>query len=385
MKMQLPNMTPSNPSSSDGSALPSRHRPNLDKLSKITTEEKLWELDDAEGTGQPPPDDPPRPLPYIPEPRDGQDLKPRPPETPAPQSLPKLAIGKDQITVNVGKNRPKIRSTPTVNSRLAFDRDFEDLDRDLVELGSWDEPQPVAAAAAMDSSTPPFSGEAASQEAAEPAVAEVAPAVEVAPVAEVAAVATDDREEFSVPRVLENARRVTIPQLGLSKVERLGLLALLALLAIGGGIIFINTISRLPNEADLVQSRKFPVKGERITIEAAQSFWRAPVVGSDTFRRGTELLPVASITTRGGPAALRVFFRDSAGQVVGDAVNHSVGGAGTFEVAATAGFEESWMHDTYRTARDKPWTIELLEGPSQAAPAGDFKTLLEMKISPERR
>lgn len=353
-------MTPNSSSSPDGSAIPPRHRPNLNSLSKVTTEEQLWDFDGAESAGARPPEDAPPP-PTIPRPRDEQHVKPHPLAPPTYPRMPEFSAGQSLIKVNVGKNGKKTRDTTRFNALPTLDSEFDDLD-------SWD-----------DSELSPLVADLA------PVASPVVPAPAPAPVANAAATTADERDEFSATRVAENTRPAVLPQLGLSKIERIGLLALLALLIIGGGIVFLNSVSRLPSEADLMPSLKFPIKGERVTIEAAQSFWRVPVADIDTFRRGTEVLPVASLTVRGGPAALRVFFRDSDGQVVGDAVNHSVSDAGRFEVSATAGFEEAWMHDTYQTARGKPWTIEVLEGPSQGAPAGDFKTLFTMKISADRR
>ena len=55
------------------------------------------------------------------------------------------------------------------------------------------------------------------------------------------------------------------------------------------------------------------------------------------------------------------------------------------QIAATAGFEDLGMHAAYRTGQSKPWTIEVLEAPSESAANAEFKKLFEINISTDRR
>ena len=105
----------------------------------------------------------------------------------------------------------------------------------------------------------------------------------------------------------------------------------------------------------------------------------------DTFRRGTELLPVLEISLAGGPAGIRVLFRNDERAVVGDAVTRTVRGSGTLKIPATAGFDDIGMHAAYRTGESKPWTIEVFEAASENAPSREFTKLFEMNISTDRR
>ncbi len=169
------------------------------------------------------------------------------------------------------------------------------------------------------------------------------------------------------PVVPDHAVPVSLrPRLMLSPVERLGLIFLLALLFAGGGAILVFSLNHLPTETQRAKANHFPIKGGQLTIDSATSYWRAPILeGSsrDTFRRGTQLLPVLELSVSGGPATLRVLFRNEEQAVVGDAVTRTVREGGLLKIPATAGFDDLGMHAAYRTGEGKPWTIEVLEAP----------------------
>lgn len=174
------------------------------------------------------------------------------------------------------------------------------------------------------------------------------------------------------------------PRLGLSLVERVGLIAL-AVLLVGGGIaVYVNTVSQLPSGDSRLQADDFPVKGKYLTMVSADSFWREPKA-EDSARRGTQLIPVAEFTTTGGPAALRVFFRDANGDLVGDGVTRLARPGEPIRIAATAGFDDLGMHAAYRTDKKHPWIIEVHEAPSENSSAAEFLKLFEMKVAPDRR
>jgi hypothetical protein len=178
------------------------------------------------------------------------------------------------------------------------------------------------------------------------------------------------------------------PHLGLSKVERIGLIALVVLLLGGALGILIISLNRLPTESDKASSHDFPIKGTHFSIRSAKSYWRAPVTDGphpDTFRRGAKLLPVVELDLAGGPAAVRVMFRNDERILVGDAVTHAVRGDGKLSIAATAGFDELGMFAAYRTGESKPWTLEVYEAPSEDTTGRDFKKLFEMDITTDRR
>ena len=160
------------------------------------------------------------------------------------------------------------------------------------------------------------------------------------------------------------------------------------LLVGGGATIFLGSLNRLPTEAIKAESTDFPIKGERVTISAATSYWRAPITDgpdADTFRRGTELLPVLELTASGGPALIRIFFRDQEGATIGDAMTRKIDGEGVVKIPATAGFDDPGMHAAYRTGESKPWTVQVWEITSGDASSGKSEKLFEMNVSTDRR
>ena len=355
----------------------------MGNLAKDTTEVDLWAFDEI----QPLEDEelekaPKGPGPGMPAARPGK--KPSDKRKPAAEGNPPApgdtAASKaaaESIKVNVGKARPPVTQSGTVTGQSRPGSDFDDLDH-------WEDAETEAPV-----STPP-------QLVPMPVKLELAPVLEPEPEPETlseaevtpppAPVAGDD--EFSVP-VKPNLVPVSLrPNLGLSKMERLGLFTLVGLLAIGGIVLYYNAIHGLQSGSKRVVQNDFPIKGKHLSIRSAESYWRAPVTTGDvqdTVRRGTVLMPEVLLKPEGGPAAIRVFFRNSDGDLVGDAVTRSVQTAAELRVAATAGFEDIGMHAAYRTGQSKPWTIEVREAPSENSPVQDFQKLFEMDISTDRR
>ncbi len=370
-------MTPKPPSSSDGSSLPPRHRPNKKDLIKDSTELDLWAFDEPGQSDEKRAAAAPKfgRSAGIPVPRSSGNVRKHPvgglPKS--EKSPPLQASGaEDRIQINVSKKRPKAApaSHPVHHSKVG--EEFDELDD-----GNEPEPEVVedASAAELVAVDEPVLLESAIEET----VPETPPPVEP-PVSE--------QDEFS-PRVREDAEPVSLrPHLGLSKVERIGLAALLGVLLIGGGVVYLKTIYHLPAGSGRLEENDFPVKGAHLTIAAASSYWRAPITNgayAETVRRGTQLVPVVDLTIKGGPAAVRVFFRNSDGDVIGDAVTRTIQAGASLEVAATAGFEDVGMHAAYRTGQSKPWTVQVYEGPSESSPAPAFKKLFEMNVSTDRR
>ncbi len=342
----------------------------------------LWafddELDAAEAQLEPPfVLEPPRTSSRdLPSPRERQAEKMREPEERTVAKLPQAA---DQIRINVNKSREKPRSDGPSEGRSKTEGEFDDLEHwDDVPLAPEIEELPV------DVIPEPLEPRKLPELPVE-VVAEVKTAREPAPPVDEKS-ASDD--EFSPVR-RENAVPVSLrPHLGLSKIERIGLVCLLVCLLAGGAGIFLFSLNRLPRESERAKANDFPLTGNHLTIKSATSYWRAPILegpSPDTFRRGTRLLPVVELAVAGGPAALRILFRNEEHAVIGDAVTRTVRQAGTLKIAATAGFDDLGMHAAYRTGESKPWTIEVYEAPSEGTAGTAFKKLFEMNISTDRR
>ncbi len=363
-------MIPKPPSSEDGSSLPPRHHPNMGDLANDMAEMDLWAFDDADISGI-------EPLPLV---------KPIVHKTLLPRKVAKKNVRlssisakdeegqaravksmsyKESVIVNVSMERPK---TPAAGlSGLAkAEPDFDDLDH-------WDEQDETSQVRKISTlgKLPP--------------VATSRPTPVELPPLQASAGESNQYEPEIQPDVPSDSWH---PHLALSKVEWISLVALVAMLLIGGGLIYLATISRLPQGADLAKANDFPIQGKHVTIATAQSYWRAPVnsgAAADTFRPGTLLLPVARLTIHGGPAAVRVFFRTGDGTLIGDTVTRAVRTGETLEIAATGGFEEAGAYAAYRTGQSKPWVIEVHEAPSGNVAGLQFVKLFEMMISSDRR
>lgn len=279
----------------------------------------------------------------------------------------------ERLQINVSRNRPASQAVTAPSpspAAASVGSDFDDLDH-------WDEPASSGAVEDFFAEIP--------KPTVVPVIAEK-PRAEA--VIEHPPEPVSDKDEFS-PHPRENAAPVSLrPHLNLTKAERIGLATLAGLLVISATVISTYTLSRLPTESVRVKANDFPLKGQLVTILSADSYWRAPVMegkNMETVRRGTQLVPVVEMTSRGGPAAIRVFFRNSNRELVGDAVNRSVQSGTTLQVVATAGFEDIGMHAAYRTGQSKPWTIEVYEAPAENSPGKEFKKLFEMNISTNRR
>ena len=328
----------------------------MGNLAKDTTESDLWAFDDG---GR------------LSEDATAKVSKPTPHLLPIPRESDKMKVRqlKDAVGTKFGGNMDRLnKPLPLRKSELTAQpsrpgSDFDDLD-------TWDEPVPILAATAF---------------IPEAAAASVTPrAIPVTEIAHPQPLTVDENDEFSPP-IRENAVSAPLrPRLNLSALERIGLVALLALLGAAGVVIFFLTIHRLPSKSEIAEANHYPVQGKHLTILSAASHWRAPRA-TDTARRGTQLLPVLNLKASGGPAAVRVFFRNSEGELVGDAVTRSIKTGSELEVAATAGFDDVGMHAAYRNGLSKSWTIEVFEAPTENSAGSEFKKIFVMNISTDRR
>jgi len=361
--------------------LPQRHRPSLGNLAKDTTEIDLWDFDDDMEIPdvETEPEEVKAPRSFsgdIPAPRGTPPGKPQNPENPSPSQA---NGGEEQIRMNVTR-RPAKKADPGMERRpTQYESEFEDLE-------GWQDAKDTPEIEDLPAEVLPEAITPATEETVveRPKAAEKPAAVEPAPTP---ATGSDD-DEFS-PAKRENAVPVSIrPHLHLSKIERIGLIALLVLLVGGGATIFLGSLNRLPMEAIKAESTDFPIKGERVTISSATSYWRAPIVDgpdADIFRRGTELLPVLELSASGGPALIRIFFRDQDGATIGDAMTRKIDGEGVLKIPATAGFDDPGMHAAYRTGESKPWTVQVWEITSGDVSSGKSEKLFEMNVSTDRR
>jgi hypothetical protein len=369
--------------------LPPRHRPTLGNLSKDTTEMDLWAFDEdldsldepqvAEGSGAKA-SDPPRPASrIIPTPREFQgksaarEIDDRP-ASGAPAAREEL------IRRNVEKIRSTIRPaapTPTTAGQSAPEVDFDDLDE-------WEDatPQPESVGLVSDVRPEPedllVQADSPGGKHLPEDIGEVAPGPE----------RNRAENEFgAIPN--PDAQPVSLrPKLGLTPVEKIGLVVLIVILLGAAVSVLVYSLNRLPTESLSDHEIDYPVKGSHLSVNSATTYWRKPIregPNRDTVRRDTELLPVLELDIAGGPATIRVLFRNDERAVVGDAVTRAVTGSGTLKIPATAGFEDYGMYAAYTTGQGEPWTIEVYEAKAGSAAGDDFKKLFELNISIDRR
>ncbi len=180
-----------------------------------------------------------------------------------------------------------------------------------------------------------------------------------------------------------------VPSIGsLSKIEKIAGFLLCSTLLLGAALTLIHFSSRVPTRPLISEKVDFPVSGKIVRITAASTYWRKPITSgdnADVVRRDTQLIPVLKLSLGSKTGAIRVFFRNEEGSVVGDVITRSVAGDSEITVVATAGFEDLGMHTAYRTGSGKRWHAQVFEAPSATASRDDFTMVLEMEIDTQIR
>ena len=376
------------------SGLPGRNRPHLSDLSRETTEEDLWNLDD-EATAQPV-----RP----------RQPKPAPPAPAGKEPVPVL----EEPTGTIEPPMPRGLTAPVKRptARPAPSDEIGELDEDSPEptppprskAPSSDEV--VTLTSAIDDEVVP----AAEVTAAPKAPKAPAPPVETPVVAEPEPLAAEDEseaEEDLLGKTLsrENrarsamaATRANLPRPRLNRREVIGIatFAVVAMIASVWVLTRFFTLLSFTRESD--SRPHYPLKGELAQIVSGSTFWREPVRSGenrDVARREVGIIPVLELTldpANSGGGSLRVIFRNAEGAPIGDPITRSFG-AGRFEATgnatvsfpATDGFLKEGDFQGYRTGKGKLWTADVLEGPPGGTPASSFKKISSIPIFPERR
>lgn len=192
-------------------------------------------------------------------------------------------------------------------------------------------------------------------------------------------------EESLAEEVAETESKALLPGItSLSIVEKVAISSLFAALALGAALAIIHFTNQVPTQPLVAEKIDYPVQGKIIEIKAAVTYWRAPVTtgeNAEVVRRGTMLIPVLKLNLGPKSGAIRVFFRNEDGLVIGDGITRNVSGESEISIAATAGFDDVGMHTAYRTGDSRPWVVQVFEGPDAAAPREKFRMILETEIS----
>lgn len=353
---------PADPPSNTGS--PDRSRPTASDLSKETTEEDLWNLDE---------DPEPRPVP-----------KPSPPPAAGSRSTDGDSTSTKSVHRGKTPTRPTERQTglaketgeapaePGVDEIGELDESPEEGEQEAV-LVVVDEPTPAPSAAATRHQFRDEAGETP----AEAAPRQNRPRPVAAP-----APAPGGKFHFPKP----------------SSREWIGLGAFAFVVAMAAIWVIARFFTQLTFEDGHLSAPDFPIRGQHATIRSAETFWREPIregPNRDSAKREVVMIPVVQITLDGeatAPGALWVNFKNDRGETVGDpmiraftAGSFQPSGSATLAIAATDGFIDEGAFNAYRTSEEHPWTVEIREGPSIDGGSASFKPLTVIPILPLRR
>ncbi|MCW1887869.1 hypothetical protein OKA04_24235 [Luteolibacter flavescens] len=369
----------------NSSGLPGRSRPALSDLSRETTEDDLWNLDE----------DPTPAIAHPPQPRDTPKTTQAPPkEVPASKGQEK-PDRKPPVELHVLTPEPK--STATRHSPLD---EIGDLEAENAPAPAAT-PAPAPAPAPRKESPPKTSPAPAST----PSPSYRAPAPEVAEDEEYdqhSHQAASPAPEEEPPRARAAASAAPTPRASLRpRLNRAEVISI-ATFAVVAMIAAIWIITRFSTQFSFTRASDahpdFPLKGQSVEVDAAETFWREPIrtgEDRDVARREVQMIPVVEVTLDPGKSSggsLRVVFKNGQGEPVGDAITRGfsggrfdASGSPTFSFAATDGFIEQAHFQAYRAGKGDYWTAELLEAPPGQTSASAFKKLSSVPLLPSLR
>ncbi|MCE2959145.1 MAG: hypothetical protein ACK46A_03695 [Akkermansiaceae bacterium] len=196
-------------------------------------------------------------------------------------------------------------------------------------------------------------------------------------------VSTDDSQNAPTPPV--DTRTFYASLTGLEKIS---LFAIVATFAISAVLAIIHFSKEIPIDSKISKIVKLPIEGKILTITTVETYWRKPNSQGesiDVVKRGAILIPNIKMTASGKSGAIRIFFRDSDGTLVGDSTTLAISGTQDITISATDGFSDIGMHASYRTGEHPRWMIQAFEGPSVDAPIENFHPIFETEISTDIR
>ncbi|NJM36902.1 MAG: hypothetical protein HC845_02965 [Akkermansiaceae bacterium] len=324
----------------NGNPILAKSRPNLENLAKDTTESDLWALDDLELK-------PPGRAGF----RTGSNLP-----TLRPEEKPETPENAKPPTPE--KNAAEKFHTPGPPAKAAFLERSVPMD-DMLDLGV------LQGAEELDDSQPGVITTPAPQQQTE---ATKEPVEAAAKNEKASTLVTKNLQDELKESQKGNIKNVPRKRKIFSPMEWLGLATVFLLLAGLGTFAFMKSIAQLETSSIYDSDLKFPIKGERLNVTTATSYWRAPNTNgasNESVRDGTVLIPVLELTSSTGPAALRVVYRDEEGKIIGDILNRPIASGEKITIPATAGFNNHGQHAAYRAGQAKRWMIEILEAASE--------------------
>ena len=351
---------PADPPSNTGS--PDRSRPTASELSKETTEGDLWNLDD--------------------EPEERPTPKPSPPPAAGSRgtegdSTSAKSVQRGKAPVRAAERKTGLAKEPGDTTAEPAVDEIGDLD-ESPEDGGQEAVLIVVDEEAETPSDPATRDELRNEPEETPA--------EPAP--------RQNRPRPAVPPAPGENYRFPKP----NPRELIGLGAFAFVVAAAAIWVITRFFTQLSFEDSHLSAPDFPVRGQHAAIRSAETFWREPIregPNRDSAKREVIMIPVVQITLAPEASALGVLwvnFKNDRGETVGDPMIRSFkggsfqpAGSATLAIAATDGFIDEGAFNAYRTSDQRPWTVEILEGPSAEGDSDSFKPLTVIPILPLRR
>jgi hypothetical protein len=272
--------------------------------------------------------------------------------------------------------------TGVVNLRPRPIDTFDDLD-EVSEAPIPPEEKPKAVKPATPAPQPQKSAEI------EPPLEELEPSSEPADDTELPAFEEVDEAEKAAAAAEGTEKKLKIP-LNKKDLIGLGIFVAVALVVLIGILVASFSILRFKKDPDL--KVRVPIVGQFLTISQAEPYWREPKrtgTGADLAKREAILIPAIQIhlSEKSGSGALRILFRSSEGETIGDPViktfsNGRFSTGDTAEFAGTDGFTELSQFPAYRNEKDQIWKAEVFEATSADADAQHFKKIAEIPLLP---
>ena len=205
---------------------------------------------------------------------------------------------------------------------------------------------------------------------------------------EISAKESEEFENVAAEKVDQKPISIISTISSLSKIEKIAISALCVVLGFGAILTLIHFSNYVPTRTLVGDVINFPVSGKIVKITAASTYWRKPVrtgENADVVEWDTQLIPELKLSLSSKSGAIRVFFRNEEGVMVGDGITRTVEGNSEITVASTAGFENMGMHTAYRTGDSNRWVVQVFEAPDATSPREKLRQVLEMDIATQIR
>ncbi|MDX1681435.1 MAG: hypothetical protein R3242_11990 [Akkermansiaceae bacterium] len=170
----------------------------------------------------------------------------------------------------------------------------------------------------------------------------------------------------------------------LSMVEKFCCAAIVVGVLVFAAAVFVPALYDFPEQPEMAESSDFPIAGAQVTVRSAETYWREPVregENAEEVRADVVLVPVFDAKLE-GQGEIRLLFRDSEGELVGDLLTLELAGGQDYTAVCSDGFKYRGNFTAYQAGELEPWTVEFHEVPEGTEEINAETELFKMKISP---